>query len=45
VLQAQTQTQESQVRVGAKDQDGPPPAIVGCDEHDFGIAMRFTNHR
>jgi uncharacterized protein YajQ (UPF0234 family) len=45
VLQAQTQTQESQVRVNAKDQDGAPPAIAGWDEHDSGIATRFTNYR
>jgi uncharacterized protein YajQ (UPF0234 family) len=45
VLQAQTQTQESQVRVNAKDQEGAPTAVAGCDEHDFGIATRFTNYR
>jgi uncharacterized protein YajQ (UPF0234 family) len=45
VPKAQTQIQGSQVRVSSKSKDDLQAAITACREHDFGIALQFTNYR
>ncbi len=45
VPKAQTQIQGSQVRVSSKSKDDLQAAIAACKEHDFGIALQFTNYR
>jgi hypothetical protein len=45
VPKAQTQIQGSQVRVTSKNKDDLQAAIKACKEHDFGIALQFTNYR
>ena len=45
VPKAQTQIQGSQVRVSSKSKDDLQAAITACKEHDFGIALQFTNYR
>jgi hypothetical protein len=45
VPKAQTQIQGSQVRVMSKSKDDLQAAIAACKEHDFGIALQFTNYR
>jgi len=45
VPKAQTQIQGSQVRVMSKSKDDLQAAIAACREHDFGIALQFTNYR
>jgi uncharacterized protein YajQ (UPF0234 family) len=45
VPKVQTQIQGSQVRVSAKNKDDLQAAIAACKEHDFGIALQFTNYR
>ena len=45
VPKAQTQIQGSQVRVTSKSKDDLQAAIQAVKEHDFGIALQFTNRR
>jgi hypothetical protein len=45
VPKAQTQIQGAQVRVMSKSKDELQAAIHACKEHDFGIALQFTNYR
>jgi len=45
VPKVQTQIQGSQVRVMSKSKDDLQAAITACKEHDFGIALQFTNYR
>jgi len=45
VPKAQTQIQGAQVRVMSKNKDDLQSAIRACKEHDFGIALQFTNYR
>jgi uncharacterized protein YajQ (UPF0234 family) len=45
VPKAQTQIQGSQVRVMSKSKDDLQAAIAACKDHDFGIALQFTNYR
>jgi hypothetical protein len=45
VPKAQTQIQGAQVRVMSKSKDDLQAAIRVCKEHDFGIALQFTNYR
>ena len=45
VPKAQTQIQGSQVRVTSKSKDDLQAAIRAVKEHDFGIALQFTNYR
>jgi len=45
VPKAQTQIQGSQVRVMSKSKDDRQAAIAACNDHDFGIALQFTNYR
>jgi len=45
VPKAQTQIQGAQVRVTAKAKDDLQAAIAACREHDFGVALQFTNYR
>ena len=45
VPKAQTQIQGAQVRVMSKNKDDLQAAIKACREHDFGIALQFTNYR
>ena len=45
VPKAQTQIQGSQVRVMSKSKDDLQAAIQACKDHDFGIALQFTNYR
>jgi cyclic-di-GMP-binding protein len=42
---AQTQIQGSQVRVTAKNKDDLQAVIRAVKEHDFGVALQFTNYR
>ena len=41
----QTQIQGDQVRVLGKSKDDLQKAIAAVKEHDFGIALQFTNYR
>jgi uncharacterized protein YajQ (UPF0234 family) len=43
VPKAQTQIQGSQVRVSSKSKDDLQAAIAAVKDHDFGIALQFTN--
>jgi cyclic-di-GMP-binding protein len=45
VPKAQTQIQGSQVRVTSKAKDDLQAAIRAVKEHEFGIALQFTNYR
>ena len=45
VPKAQTQIQGSQVRVTSKSKDDLQAAIQAVKDHDFGIALQFTNYR
>jgi hypothetical protein len=45
VPKAQTQIQGAQVRVMSKSKDDLQAAISACKDHDFGIALQFTNYR
>ena len=45
VPKIQTQIQGSQVRVMGKNKDDLQAAIRAVKEHDFGIALQFTNYR
>jgi uncharacterized protein YajQ (UPF0234 family) len=45
VPKIQTQIQGSQVRVMGKSKDDLQAAIRAVKEHDFGIALQFTNYR
>jgi cyclic-di-GMP-binding protein len=45
VPKAQTQIQGAQVRVLGKSKDDLQAAIRAVKEHDFGIALQFTNYR
>jgi uncharacterized protein YajQ (UPF0234 family) len=45
VPKAQTQIQGSQVRVTSKSKNDLQDAIRSVKEHDFGIALQFTNYR
>jgi len=44
-LKVQTQHQKDQVRVSAKKKDDLQATIQALKEHDFGIALQFTNYR
>ena len=44
-LKVQTQIQGAQVRVLGKSKDDLQGAIRAVKEHDFGIALQFTNYR
>jgi uncharacterized protein YajQ (UPF0234 family) len=44
-LKVQTQIQGDQVRVLGKSKDDLQGAIRSVKEHDFGIALQFTNYR
>jgi cyclic-di-GMP-binding protein len=45
VPKAQTQIQGAQVRVTSKSKDDLQAAIRAVKDHDFGIALQFTNYR
>ena len=45
VPKAQTQIMGAQVRVMSKSKDDLQAAIAAVREHDFGIALQFTNYR
>ena len=45
VPKLQTQIQGAQVRVTSKSKDDLHAAIRAVKEHDFGIALQFTNYR
>ena len=45
VPKIQTQIQGAQVRVTSKSKDDLQAAIRAVKEHDFGIALQFTNYR
>jgi uncharacterized protein YajQ (UPF0234 family) len=45
VPKIQTQIQGAQVRVMGKNKDDLQAAIRAVKEHDFGIALQFTNYR
>lgn len=45
VPKVQTQIQGAQVRVLGKNKDDLQAAIRAVKEHDFGIALQFTNYR
>jgi uncharacterized protein YajQ (UPF0234 family) len=45
VPKIQTQIQGAQVRVMSKSRDDLQAAIRAVKEHDFGIALQFTNYR
>ena len=45
VPKVQTQIQGAQVRVLGKSKDDLQAAIHAVKEHDFGIALQFTNYR
>jgi uncharacterized protein YajQ (UPF0234 family) len=42
---AQAQVQGSQVRVTAKSKDDLQAVIRAVKDHDFGVALQFTNYR
>ena len=44
-IKVQTQIQGDQVRVLGKSKDDLQKAIAAVKEHDFGIALQFTNYR
>jgi hypothetical protein len=44
-LKVQTQIQGAQVRILGKSKDDLQKAIAAVKEHDFGIALQFTNYR
>lgn len=45
VPKIQTHIQGAQVRVTGKSKNDLQDAIHACKEHDFGIALQFTNYR
>jgi uncharacterized protein YajQ (UPF0234 family) len=45
VPKVQTQIQGAQVRVTSKSKDDLQAAIRAVKDHDFGIALQFTNYR
>jgi cyclic-di-GMP-binding protein len=45
VPKIQTQIQGAQVRVTGKSKDDLQRAIAAVKEHDFGLALQFTNYR
>jgi uncharacterized protein YajQ (UPF0234 family) len=45
VPKVQTQIQGAQVRVLGKSKDDLQRAIAAVKEHDFGLALQFTNYR
>jgi cyclic-di-GMP-binding protein len=45
VPKIQTQIQGAQVRVMSKSKDDLQAAIAAVKDHDFGIALQFTNYR
>ena len=45
VPKVQTQIQGAQVRVLGKSKDELQAAIHAVKEHDFGVALQFTNYR
>lgn len=45
VPKVQTQIQGAQVRVLGKSKDDLQAAIAAVKEHDFGVALQFTNYR
>jgi uncharacterized protein YajQ (UPF0234 family) len=45
VPKIQTQIQGAQVRVLGKSKDDLQAAIRAVKEHDFGLALQFTNYR
>ena len=45
VPKIQTQIQGAQVRVLGKSKDDLQRAIAAVKEHDFGLALQFTNYR
>jgi uncharacterized protein YajQ (UPF0234 family) len=45
VPKVQTQIQGAQVRVLGKNKDDLQTAIRSVKEHDFGLALQFTNYR
>jgi len=45
VPKAQTQIQGAQVRSSAKSKDDLQAVIRAVKEHDFGVALQFTNYR
>jgi len=45
VPKIQTQIQGAQVRVTGKNKDDLQAAIHAVKDHDFGIALQFTNYR
>ena len=45
VPKAQTQIQGAQVRVTSKSKDDLQAAIRAVKEHDFDVALQFTNYR
>lgn len=45
VPKAQTQIQGGQVRVSSKSKDDLQAAIRAVREHDFDVALQFTNYR
>jgi uncharacterized protein YajQ (UPF0234 family) len=45
VPKIQTQIQGAQVRVAGKSKDDLQRAIAAVKEHDFGLALQFTNYR
>jgi uncharacterized protein YajQ (UPF0234 family) len=45
VPKAQTQIQGSHVRDSSKSKDDLQAAIAAVKDHDFGIALQFTNYR
>ncbi len=45
VPKVQTQIQGGQVRVTSKSKNDLQAAIAACKDHDFGIALQFTNYR
>ncbi len=45
VPKIQTQIQGDQLRVSGKNKDDLQAAIRAVKEHDFGVALQFTNYR
>jgi uncharacterized protein YajQ (UPF0234 family) len=45
VPKIQTQIQGAQVRVAGKSKDDLQKAIAAVKDHDFGLALQFTNYR
>jgi cyclic-di-GMP-binding protein len=45
VPKIQTHIQGAQVRVMSKSKDDLQVAIAAVKDHDFGIALQFTNYR